>query len=216
MRTCSVEGCDRKHRSNGYCSKHYQQYRLFGKIKERTQNDPNEFIIENDICWVILYDKNCDEVARAKFLAIYYEQIRDSELKWHLTNYGYVGTFWIDEIGNRQQGFLHQAIIQLSGKEIPDGYEIDHKDRNKLNNLDDNLRFCTYAQNNQNRGKQTNNKSGHIGVHWSKQAKKWVAQIRNKGNKEFLGYFDTAEDAARAYNIAAVKYRGEFAILNEV
>ena len=112
--------------------------------------------------------------------------------------------------------YLHGAIIQLSGQEVPDGYEIDHKDRNPLNCLDDNLRICTPNQNAQNRKKQSNNTSGQKGVRWHKRDKKWNVSITTINGCEFLGNFDTKEDAARAYNIAALKYFGEFAVLNVI
>ena len=67
-----------------------------GKIQQiqRTIYDPNEFIIENDICWVILYDRKCIEIARAKFYTKYYEILKNSNdegllmMSSHATNYG--------------------------------------------------------------------------------------------------------------------------------
>ena len=41
---------------------------------------------------------------------------------------------------------------------------VDHKDRDKLNNHKDNLRFVSIADNNRNRGKQKNNTSGYAGI----------------------------------------------------
>ena len=216
MSICSVNGCIGKYYAKGYCGKHYKQIRDFGKIRERTIHDPNEFIIDGNICWVILYNQKCVEIARAKFDVKYYEQIYTSELKWDLHIKGYAIAHWYDEDGIFQHIFLHQAIIQLSEQEIPNGCDIDHKDRNPLNCLDNNLRFCTVSENNQNNTIRKDNKSGQKGVAWHKLMKKWQAKININGKRILLGFFDKIEDAARAYNVAAIKYHGEFAVLNKV
>jgi hypothetical protein len=216
MRICSVENCGEKHIANGFCNKHNLQFKKYGEIPERTIKDPNEFIIDGDICWVILYNRYCMEVARAKFYTFYYESIKTSKLKWSLNNYGYVYANWFDENGKQHQVSLHQAIIQLSDQEVPEGHDIDHKDGDKLNNLNNNLRICTPAQNQQNRGKNKNNTSGYKGVMWDNPTEKWRAQIRINNKNTYLGVFSIIEDAARAYNAVALQYFGEFAILNDV
>ncbi len=64
MKFCSVEGCGGKHNCKGYCQKHYVQVKKYGGIV-RTRFVPNEFIIEDNICWVILYNRHGVEVAIA-------------------------------------------------------------------------------------------------------------------------------------------------------
>ncbi len=216
MKLCIIENCNKDHFGLGYCIKHYKQFKRYGEIPKRTRRDANEFIIDGDICWVILYDKNNKEKTRAKFLSIYYNQICNPKLKWHLHNYGYVGAIWTDENNIQQHIFLHEAIIQLSDQEIPDGYEIDHKDGNKLNCLDNNLRICTKSQNGQNRGKNKNNTSGYKGVTWDKACKKWHVRITINNQEINLGNFKEIEEAAETYNSAALKYHGEFAVLNNI
>lgn len=66
-----------------------------------------------------------------------------------------------------------------------------------------------------NRSRQSNNTSGFIGVSWFKPHGRWMARITFRGVQRFLGYYDTAEDAARARDAAAIELHGiEFARLN--
>ena len=113
--------------------------------------------------------------------------------------------------GRKRRIYMHRDILG-----IPLGVEVDHKDGNGLNNQRYNLRPATHAQNLQNRGKPSSNTSGYKGVSWFKRDGKWRACIGVDGRVIHLGYYDTAEEAARAYNEAAPKYHGKFAKLNEI
>jgi hypothetical protein len=82
---------------------------------------------------------------------------------------------------------VHRLIAEAF---IPNPYnlkEVDHIDKNRANNDISNLRWCNHSQNNQNKNKQSNNKSGTIGVSWDKRYKKWTARI--KTNKQVLRLF---------------------------
>ena len=92
----------------------------------------------------------------------------------------------------------------------------DHKDQNKLNNRRCNLRPATGSQNKINCGKRRDNKSGYKGVCWYKRLAKWQAAIGVKGVTHYLKLWDSKEAAARAYNHAAKKHFGKFAVLNKV
>lgn len=91
---------------------------------------------------------------------------------------------------------------------------IDHKDGNGLNNQRDNLRFCTAQENQMNARPQLNCYSLYKGVSWDKKRKKWVAYIRINRKMINLGGFNLEEDAAKAYDVAAIKHCPEFAKLN--
>lgn len=133
-----------------------------------------------------------------------------NQYTWHLTKNGYVRTnMRIDGIWKKQ--LMHKLITNTTSDE-----QVDHRDRNGLNNQRDNLRLCTNGQNQQNRGLGKNNTSGFCGVWWNKRNKKYVAGIRASGQKIHLGYFDDKIEAAKIYNEAALKYHGEFATLNPV
>jgi len=90
--------------------------------------------------------------------------------------------------------------------------KIDHKDNNGLNNQESNLRIATAGQNGANCKKRKNNKSGFKGV--VIRRKKFIAQIHYGVTQHYLGTFNTANEAARAYDKKAKEVFGEFANLN--
>ena len=105
---------------------------------------------------------------------------------------------------------LHRFLM-----DAPDGVEVDHIDGNGLNNCIRNLRLVSHAQN--LRGFQRKSlgcSSKYRGVDWYRAHQKWRAQINYRGRFYHLGYFYSEKDAARAYDVAAKKYFGEFAQSN--
>ena len=109
--------------------------------------------------------------------------------------------------GKNMHWRMHWEILGKPSK----GFEIDHRDMNRLNNQKSNLRIATTSQNRSNRGKTKNNTSGFKGVSWHKRDKKWQANIQVARKLTSLGHFSTAEKAYKAYCQACVKYHGEFA-----
>lgn len=93
-------------------------------------------------------------------------------------------------------------------------YGVDHRDGDGLNNQRENLRAATAKQNGANRCKPIGlYTSPYKGVHL--RGGRWFATIRVDGKKLHLGIFDIEQDAARAYNAAALQAFGDFAKLNE-
>lgn len=99
--------------------------------------------------------------------------------------------------------FLHTNID-------PKTFEVDHKDRNPLNNNVDNLRLLDSSGQKHNMSIRADNKSGARGVTWSKSAKKWRAQIRINSRYVHLGYYNCLFEAAVAYNNAAASEYPDF------
>jgi hypothetical protein len=92
----------------------------------------------------------------------------------------------------------------------PPGYEVDHRDEDKLNNRRSNLRLATRSQNKMNEGPHRNNRSGARGVSWESQTGKWRATLRIDGRRLSLGRFSDLAEAKRAYERAARKFHGKF------
>lgn len=92
--------------------------------------------------------------------------------------------------------------------------EIDHINQIKTDNRIENLRPCTRSQNTGNVGLRSTNTSGYRGIWFAKHCGKWRASIKKKGKSTHLGYFNTREEAAEAYDTAAKDYFGEFAYIN--
>ena len=51
--------------------------------------------------------------------------------------------------------------------------------------------------------------SRYNGVCWAKRERRWLASIRHEGQLQHLGYFDEEQDAARAFDEAALRLRGD-------
>lgn len=92
--------------------------------------------------------------------------------------------------------------------------ELDHINQNKHDNRIENLRLCSRSQNTGNVGLRSTNTTGFRGVWFAKHANKWRASIKVNGVSKHLGYFNTPELAAFAYDQAARIHFGEFAYLN--
>lgn len=120
---------------------------------------------------------------------------------------------------------MHRHIMKPENSEI----NVDHIDRNRLNNQKSNLRLCSNKENNLNKGKPThiyNNRknqdksqkqpcsSKFKGVSWSDRDNGWVASIKQDGKNYYLGQFQNEIDAAEHYDYKAIELFGQFACLN--
>ena len=108
---------------------------------------------------------------------------------------------------------MHRLVTEC----IP-GVQIDHINNDPLDNRSENLRICTTSQNGMNRKLGTNSATKYKGVCavMKKMGLRYYASIALQKKRYNLGIFNSAQEAAIAYNNAAIKLYGEFARLNQI
>ena len=130
--------------------------------------------------------------------------------------YYFVG---LSKSGKSRSFYIHRLVAQSFIGPIPNGMYVDHINRDKLDNRVENLRIITPAESQSNTWKKRSN---------VKNAKTWtkyigVKKTHNKTNPyaayakgKHIGYFKTAEEAAKAYNDDRYKKYGDIALLNKI
>jgi hypothetical protein len=126
---------------------------------------------------------------------------------YQVRNHVTVGRSIPTEFGPVEQRlYIHKLIVKERK------WQIDHIDRNGLNNRRSNLRKASPSQNAANSGPKKKNKIGYKGVLKEKRklTKPYLASLCGKN----LGRYKTAEEAALVYDKAAIEKYGDFAFLN--
>lgn len=111
----------------------------------------------------------------------------------------------------RKLVYLHRYLM---GLKAGDKRVVDHLNHDGLDNRRENLEIKTNQENCFRQRIASNNTSGFKGVSWYKRYSKWEVQLRLKGKKIGLGYFEDLYEAAEAYNEGAIKHFGKNALLN--
>jgi len=117
-----------------------------------------------------------------------------------------------------QRRMLHYEVLNLPCP-LGEGRQIDHVNGNPLDCRKRNLRTCTFSENGANRpALRKRQASKYKGVTYVKKhgyhKAGWVATIKFRGDRRYLGFFQDEQSAMKAYNVAAYRCFGKFAYLN--
>ncbi len=150
-------------------------------------------------------------LTKGQFVMVDAEDFNElSKYRWHISG-RYARRAKVIS-GKQTLFYMHR---QLMG--FPEGMQIDHISGESLDNRKRNLRICTSYQNSISQRLHKNNTSGFKGVTFCKMTGRWIAKIQADNRKiSWLGRFPDKRTAALAYNEAAKRLHGEFAVLNDL
>lgn len=210
-KVCKIEKCtnigsyDRKRNAvylkKGMCNTHYLRERKHGTPHIQSVHDRRPAIIEGDIAKIPLGLN-----AKDGYATIDAEDAHLSSRNFYKGANGYASS------DTPTRSSLHHLVAGKPDK----GYFVDHINRDRLDNRKANLRVVTVKQSSYNTSPVRGAASHHKGVWFSSQKQKWVAEIKVNNVKKHLGTFADENEAARAYNDAAIKHFGEYAYINSV
>ena len=134
-----------------------------------------------------------------------------SKFKWRAHKDNRSGRWYAARSERRQDGRVTVKLMHREIRRPRIGLEVDHRNKDGLNNCRSNLRECTHKQNSFNSGVYRIKKSSkYKGVIWNKSSRKWLVYLQRK----HLGAFTDEVQAAREYDKEAKKQFGKFAHLN--
>lgn len=132
-----------------------------------------------------------------------YDRLKD--LSWYMDKNGYVVCKTRNHVGT---ALMHRIIMG-----DPDGELVDHVNHVRSDNRKSNLRVCGHAQNSAN-VRKFRGRHGYRGIWQHTRNGTWRTAVMSEGTLYTASGFKTKEAAARAYDLLARHFQGEFAILN--
>lgn len=153
MRVCDINGCEKKHKGYGYCSKHYQRFKKYGDPNHNTvdwhgMDGTTEYII-----WIGI-KRRCNDPKRLQY-----------------KDYGARGIKvcdrWMESFRN-----FHEDMGDRPSK----NHSIDRIDNNKGYSKE-NCRWATHTEQSRNQRVFKTNKSGCRGVSLNKKENVWTVYL---------------------------------------
>lgn len=136
-----------------------------------------------------------------------------SKYKWNINSRGYAVTSSGKKKGLSKALKMHRSIMGVTNPKD----QIDHINRNKIDNTRCNLRICSNTHNSYNRSGNKNSITNYKGVKLeNNKLNPYSARIIFDKKYIYLGAHKTAEIAAMVYNVQARIHFGEFAYINKI
>lgn len=115
-----------------------------------------------------------------------------------------------NHLGLSNRAYLHRIVMRVEDPKII----VDHIYHDGLDCQKISLRIASHQENCWNKQPKKDSTSIYLGVSYYTSRNKWTAQLMHNGTRINIGRFTKEEDAAKAYDIKAKEYFGEFANLN--
>lgn len=188
---CSVKDCGSPiyNKTNGWCRKHYLRWYKHGDPEYYSRFDVRKGIAKEDYILLPL-NKEATQFTRVD---------KDSDA----VNYNWCsdGEYAVRLYKGKPRA-MH--LIMFEGQ-VPKGMQIDHINRDKLDNRRANLRIVSRSLNQINKVMK-NNKTGYRGVMLDKRANKWTAVVAFNRKKRIIYWGDSYEQAVEKRKVWEVEH----------
>ena len=165
-----------------YCPKHLTRHYRHQDMYAKSIYDANEYILYEDYAEIVLCDKDGVETSRALIDLDCVDMCK--QYKWHLRKGHGDTNYVIASLPNNEKIHLHRLIMNYNGER-----DIDHINRNGLDNRKSNLRIVDHSNN------LLNNK--HTGIYQVGSGRYRASCCKNY-KTIYIGTYDTFEEAANA------------------
>lgn len=175
-----------------YCKKEYKYHYRKG-VRKRKELKPNEYNIREEVSEVKIYRLD----GSYEIVLISTEDIEKvNKYKWYLNNpSGNIFYAYTNDTSNNDKlkiFSMHRLIM-----DFPENLEVDHIDRDSLNNTRGNLRAVTSYENTMNRRVTSEKVSDVKGVTWDKRSGKWLVTINADGKYMYFGKYTFKDEAVK-------------------